>query len=68
MSGSDPQNQVNTDNMIPVHTAVAHPWLCDIMGHMTTRHYTAIFDDASYLYFFRVFGWSGSDASSKIAV
>ena len=62
MSGSDPQNQVNIDNMIPVHTAVAHPWLCDIMGHMTTRHYTAIFDDASYLYFYRVFGWSGSDA------
>ncbi len=51
--------------MVPVHTAVAHPWLCDIMGHMTTRHYTAIFDDASYLFFYRVFGWSGSDARNE---
>lgn len=28
--------------------AVVHPWLCDAMGHLTTRHYLAMFDDAAY--------------------
>jgi acyl-CoA thioester hydrolase len=28
--------------------AVAHPWLCDTMGHMNVRHYTAFFDDAAF--------------------
>ena len=51
--------------MQAVHTAVAHPWLCDIMGHVTTRHYVAIFDDASYLFLFKVFGWSGDDAAER---
>ena len=27
---------------------VAHPWLCDAMGHMNVRHYAAMFDDASF--------------------
>ena len=26
--------------------AVVHPWLCDAMGHLTTRHYLGMFDDA----------------------
>ena len=34
--------------MIECHRGVVHPWLCDAMGHMTTRHYVAMFDDASY--------------------
>lgn len=33
---------------IECYRGVVHPWLCDAMGHMTTRHYTAMFDDASY--------------------
>ena len=45
--------------------AVCHPWMCDVMGHMTTRHYIAIFDDASYHLLSRVFGWSGSDAADN---
>lgn len=28
--------------------SIAHPWLCDIMGHMATRHYAAMFEDAAY--------------------
>lgn len=52
--------------MQSVHTAVAHPWLCDIMGHVTTRHYIAIFDDASYLFLYRVFGWAGDDAAAGL--
>ena len=33
------------------------------MGHMTTRFYVAMFDDASYHFLFTVFGWtiSGHD-------
>jgi acyl-CoA thioester hydrolase len=34
--------------MIETNKGVVHPWLCDVMGHLTTRHYTAMFDDASY--------------------
>ena len=33
---------------IECYRGVVHPWLCDMMGHMTTRHYTAMFDDGSY--------------------
>ena len=36
------------DLRIECYRGVVHPWLCDAMGHMTTRHYTAMFDDASY--------------------
>lgn len=27
---------------------VAHPWMCDAMGHVNVRHYAAMFDDASF--------------------
>ena len=30
-------------------SAVVHPWVCDVMGHMNTRHYVAMFDDANYI-------------------
>jgi len=42
---------------------VAHPWQCDVMGHLTTRYYTALFDDASYHCLHDLFGWSGSEAA-----
>ena len=50
--------------MMTVNKAVAHPWLCDIMGHLTTRHYVAMFDDASYHLLYNVFGWSGANNES----
>jgi acyl-CoA thioester hydrolase len=34
--------------MIKCYRGVVHPWLCDAMGHLTTRHYAAMFDDGSY--------------------
>ena len=34
--------------MMECYRGVVHPWLCDQMGHMTTRHHVAMFDDASY--------------------
>lgn len=37
-----------TDGLICTGRFVAHPWLCDAMGHLTTRHYVGFFDDASY--------------------
>ena len=43
------------------YKGVCHPWLCDSMGHLTTRHYMAMFDHASYHFLNRVFGWSGTD-------
>lgn len=50
--------------MISVYKGVAHPWLCDVMNHMTTRHYVAMFDDASYHFLNEVFGWRPEDSSA----
>jgi acyl-CoA thioester hydrolase len=54
--------------MISVQKSVAHPWMCDVLGHMTTRFYVGMFDDASYHFLHSVFGWTGgSDDEGKIA-
>ncbi len=29
--------------------AVAHPWLCDVIGHLNTRHYHGMFDDTLFV-------------------
>jgi acyl-CoA thioester hydrolase len=52
------------NNSTTVYKGVVHPELCDVMGHMTTRHYVAMFDDASYHFLFNVFGWSGEQAKT----
>lgn len=44
--------------MILLSRTVVHPWLCDMMGHLTTRHYMAMFDDASYVLLFEATGWA----------
>jgi acyl-CoA thioester hydrolase len=36
--------------MMETYRGVAHPWLCDAMGHLNTRHYLAMFDDALHHY------------------
>lgn len=43
---------------------VAHPWLCDEMGHMNTRNYVGMFDDAMQ-HFFRRLGHDGREAREK---
>ena len=54
--------------MISVHKSVAHPWQCDVLGHLTTRFYVGMFDDASYHFIYDVFGWVGNqDADGKLA-
>ena len=45
--------------MRKVFGGVVHPWLCDAMGHLTTRHYMALFDDASYGLLHQLFGYAG---------
>lgn len=47
--------------MILLNHAVAHPWLCDSMGHMTTRHYLGMFDDAGYVLMRHATGWLSGD-------
>jgi len=44
--------------MIVVNKSIAQPWECDVMGHLTTRFYMAMFDDASYHFLYEVFGWT----------
>ena len=54
--------------MISVQKSVAHPWMCDVLGHLTTRFYVGMFDDASYHLLYTVFGWTGaSDDAGKRA-
>jgi acyl-CoA thioester hydrolase len=54
--------------MISVQKCVAHPWMCDVLGHLTTRFYVGMFDDASYHLLHAVFGWIGaSDDTGKTA-
>lgn len=48
-----------------VYKGVSHPALCDIMGHMTTRHYIAMFDDGSYLFIYKVLSWTGEIAKTE---
>ena len=33
--------------MIETFRGQAHTWMCDVMGHLNTRHIMAMFDDAS---------------------
>ena len=47
-----------------LYKGISHPGLCDVMGHMTTRHYVAMFDDASYHLLYTVFGWTGAQAKA----
>ena len=39
------------------YKGLVHPWLCDVMGHLTTRHYMAMFDEASYQLLSESTGW-----------
>ncbi len=52
--------------MINVYKGVAHPWMCDVLGHLTTRFYVGMFDDAAYHFLHTLFGWTGaSDTAGK---
>lgn len=51
--------------MLVVNKGIAHPWECDVMGHLTTRFYMTMFDDASYHFLYEVFGWTISGHESS---
>jgi acyl-CoA thioester hydrolase len=54
--------------MISVQRSVAHPWMCDVLGHLTTRYYVGMFDDAAYHFLYEMFGWTGAqDAKGELA-
>ncbi|RJG40427.1 acyl-CoA thioesterase [Mesorhizobium sp. DCY119] len=44
--------------MILLNRAVVQPWHCDMMGHLTTRHYVAFFDDAINVLISHATNWS----------
>ena len=44
---------------------IVHPWLCDSMGHLTTRHYMAMFDDAAYHLLSETSGWQPNDTTGS---
>ena len=50
--------------MLTCYKGTAHPWFCDVMGHMNIRHFMTMFDEAAYHLLFQVFGWSGNQDSS----
>ena len=52
-------------SMLACHKGVAHHWLCDVMGHMTTRYYVGMFDDASYHLLHGIFGWSAESVAES---
>lgn len=49
---------------IRTYFGIAHPWLCDNMGHLNTRNYVAMFDDACAHYLAAI-GWSPEDVRTK---
>ena len=51
--------------MLVVNKGIAQPWECDMMGHLTTRFYVAMFDDASYHALYQVFGWTITGDESR---
>lgn len=36
------------------YRGVIYPWQCDAMGHFTTRHYMAMFDEAAWHFLYEV--------------
>ncbi len=49
---------------VACYKGTAHPWYCDVMGHMNIRHYMSMFDESSYQLLFQVFGWTGNPDNS----
>jgi acyl-CoA thioester hydrolase len=39
-----------------VTSSIVHPWNCDVQGHLNTRHYVGIFDDANQILLARIAG------------
>jgi acyl-CoA thioester hydrolase len=46
-----------------VTSAVVHPWNCDAQGHLNSRHYVGIFDDANQVLLAQIVGRSREAAA-----
>ena len=46
--------------MMDTYWGQAHPWLCDVMGHLNTRNIVAMFDDANMHFLSRLSGSSST--------
>jgi acyl-CoA thioester hydrolase len=66
MSSKDTEARSRTPSSAPIECglAVVHPWLCDVMGHLSTRNYMAMFDDATYQ-FLSIIGYDARMASEQ---
>ena len=49
------------------YRGVAHPWLCDNLNHLNTRHYMAFFDDAMQ-HFFSILGYEKAEGFGWVDV
>jgi acyl-CoA thioester hydrolase len=49
--------------MRQVTSSIVHPWNCDAQGHLNTRHYVGIFDDANQVLLARI---AGPDAAATL--
>ena len=54
-----------TGKSLVTYVGVAHPWMCDVMGHMNVRYYAAMFDDASFHLLGHVAGVEGLKDTSR---
>lgn len=61
MSASDPLPPLVTGRQ------VAHPWLCDVNGHLNTRHYQGFFDDACQ-HLLAAAGFNGAAENERIGI
>lgn len=54
------------NKVIMTYRGIAHKWLCDNMGHLNTRHYVAMFDDATFHFLSELgFKWSELNQTKK---
>lgn len=58
-----------SDKLPPVVTArqIAHPWLCDVNGHLNTRYYQGYFDDACQ-HLLAAAGFAGAAESNGLGI
>lgn len=58
----DIRGTARVTGMQRVTSAVIHPWNCDAQGHLNTRHYVGIFDDANQVVLARIADMPQDDA------
>lgn len=65
MNHGDAMDHARPDRGMVSYVGVAHPWMCDTMGHLNVRHYAAMFDDAGFQLLGRVADPAEDTAGAK---